>query len=122
MKNILKILALGLPLMASCAINTYPQINNEEFSKAKSIISRKANFGIFLDLGEKGKLDEKDVLFLNTGGGVRVYTLGGAWNEYKNKVYSPWGEREKLMEYFSTQYFNNIKNFEQKKEESKDKL
>ncbi len=121
MKNLFKILAIGLPLIASCAINNYPQINDEEFETAKRIVNKKPNFGIFLDLGEKGKLDEQDILLLNTEIGTVVYTLGGAWNENKNKIYSPWEERNNLMKYFSTQYFNNLKDYQQKREESKDK-
>jgi hypothetical protein len=121
MKNLIKILAVGLPLMASCAINNYPNINAEEFAIAKRVINKKTNFGIFLDMGEKGKLDDEDILLLNTEVGVRVYTLGGAWNDQKERVYSPWDEREKLMKYFSTEYFNNQKDFEQKQKEIRDK-
>jgi len=122
MKNLIKILAVSLPFIASCAVNNYPKINNEEFAMAKSIVSKKTNFGIFLDLGEKGKLDEEDALILNTENGIRLYSLGGAWNLDKNKIYSPWEERNKLMKYFSTEYFNNLKDFEQKKKESQDKF
>jgi quinol monooxygenase YgiN len=123
MKNILKVLALSIPLITSCAINNYPtQINNEEFETAKKIVNKKPNFGIFLDLGEKGKLDEQDVLILNTEKGTILYTLRGAWNANKNEIYSPWEERNKLMKHFSTEYFNNLKDFEQQRKEQREKL
>lgn len=115
MKNILKILTLGLSLMSSCALYK-PQASKNDFEMVRYMHNPNPPYmAIFVDRGKIGQLDKEDFLFVNNSKEILIYSWAGVFNENMERIDFCRKYHKDFIKEISTQYFNNLKDFEAEK-------
>jgi|GEM_PF-6113156 len=122
MNKLIKSLVLGLPLLTSCIVQ-YPQATKDDFEMVRRMPHPNSPYSaVFVDNGKKGVLDRGDFMFVNNGKEVLIYSEFGVFNEEGERIDFCRRENWEFIKNVSTQYFNNLKDFEQQRKEYREKL